>query len=117
MVAPHWVGGQVELFLRWKDLEFPATIDADGDLRFLCPWCMNRIALQPHAFKIEGQEVRSTGIVTCRVDECGVWYEIVHGRFVLWEPLGCDMWLRHRQWYAPQLIHPVWKTRNERRKR
>jgi len=116
MVAPHWAGGRVELILRWKDVEFPATVDDDGDLRFNCPWCMHRIALGPEAFRLDGQQVQSVGgIVSCTAPRCGVWYEIVHGRFVLWEPLGCDLWMRHRQWYVPQHMHRVWKTRNERR--
>lgn len=117
MNAPHWAGGHVDLSLRWRDLEIPATVDDDGDLRFNCPWCMHRIALRPEGFRIEGKSVRSVGLVACRADGCGALYEIVHGRFVLWEPLGCDMWERHPQWHIPQLIHRVWKTRNERRKR
>ena len=73
----------MELLLRWKDVEFPATVDEDGDLRFNCPWCMNRIALVPESYRVQGSEVRSTGVVICRAKNCGVWYEIVHGRFVL----------------------------------
>ena len=104
----------MELLLRWKDYEYPATVDNDGDLRFNCPWCMHRIALAPESFRIEGRQVRSTGVVICRA-KCGTWYEIIHGRFVLWEPLGCDAWMRHRQWYYPGQIHRVWKSHNERR--
>ncbi len=110
-------GGQVDLLLRLKDIEFPATIDDDGDLRFNCPFCMARIAVDPSGYKVEGNQVRSTAVLICRAKGCGVWYEIVHGRFVLWEPLGCDMWLRHQQWYSPESMHAVWKTRNVRRKR
>ena len=107
----------MELFLRWRDLEIPATVDDDGDLRFNCPFCMNRIAIGSEAFKVVGKQVESVGgIVSCTAPRCGMFYEIVHGRFVLWEPLGCDMWMRHHQWYFPQQIHAVWKTRNERRK-
>jgi hypothetical protein len=97
-------------------IEVRATLDVQGLLHFACPFYGRDTFFRPDDFRASAREIRTVGVALCEFRGCNVPYEIVHSYFMPLRFEDLNKMCMYQQWYMPEMMHAVWKARNERRR-